>query len=77
MLGEWIYGPIKKIRRVGFEKRVKKSVQEKIFCDCRMPNDKDLSMVKCNVCSQWYHHKCLAESTPKANGFATSAPLLK
>ena len=54
--------PLKKRRRVGLGKRIKQTVLEKIFCDCRMPNDKNLSMEMCNICAQWYHHKCLGES---------------
>ena len=52
--------PLKKVRRVGFGKRVKQSVAERIYCNCRMPNyDKSLPMVMCSICSQWFHEKCI------------------
>ena len=52
--------PVKRERRIGFGGRIRKSAQEKVYCDCRMPNyDKKMTMVSCNGCHEWYHLKCI------------------
>ena len=31
----------------------------KVYCVCRLPEDKRQKMAKCPVCSEWFHEKCL------------------
>ena len=50
--------PLKKVRRVPMGSKVRKSIKELIYCSCRMPNDKKLSMVRCDGCAQWFHYAC-------------------
>ena len=26
-----------------------------VFCKCRIPEIKNLKMIQCNICSEWYH----------------------
>jgi len=30
-----------------------------LFCTCRTPYDKDKNMICCDVCSEWFHYKCV------------------
>ena len=46
-------------RRIRFGSRVRKSIREKIFCICRMPNDKTKGMTECTRCFKWYHNVCV------------------
>ena len=31
----------------------------KVYCSCRLPEDKKQRMAKCMKCSEWFHEKCL------------------
>ena len=33
--------------------------EEKVFCICKMPECYDSCMITCDVCSCWYHFKCV------------------
>ena len=52
--------PVEKER---MSNRTRKSIKEDIFCVCRMPNDKDRPMIRCDNCHQWYHKDCESLST--------------
>ena len=52
--------PTKKKRRIPLGSRVRRSTDERIYCTCRMPNDKNLSMISCKDCKEWYHENCLS-----------------
>lgn len=51
--------PCTRQRRIRFGSRVRKSIREKIFCICRMPNDKTKGMTECTRCFKWYHNVCV------------------
>ena len=51
--------PSTKKRRIGFGQRVRKSESEKLYCICRLPNDKLRPMIKCSLCGKWYHSDCV------------------
>ena len=36
------------------------TTKENIFCSCRCPYDSE--MVRCTVCEQWFHLRCLEQS---------------
>ena len=48
-----------KSRRIPVRKKFKKIVVEKVYCKCRLPNDKSIAMVQCDRCHQWYHKSCV------------------
>ena len=50
--------PLKKVRRVPMGRMVRKSIKENIYCSCRMPNDKNIAMIYCDRCTEWFHHAC-------------------
>jgi hypothetical protein len=50
--------PCTKQRRVPIGSRVRKTIREQIFCQCRMPNNKDKAMIECSNCKKWYHKGC-------------------
>ena len=50
--------PLKKVRRVPMGRRVQKSIAEKLYCSCHMPNDKKMAMIYCDRCTTWFHHAC-------------------
>ena len=50
--------PLRKIRRCAVGKKVCRCITEPIYCTCRMPNDKKLSMIQCDNCKKWLHHFC-------------------
>ena len=52
--------PMQTKRRLGFASRIRKSIGEKLFCSCRMPNDKTRLMIQCDQCKEWYHKDCVA-----------------
>lgn len=33
--------------------------KEEVFCICKMPECYDMRMITCDVCSCWYHFKCV------------------
>ena len=47
-------------RRIAFGSRIRKSIPEKLYCMCRMPNDTARPMIACDQCKQWYHKDCVA-----------------
>ena len=52
----------KKNRRVGLGRHVRKFVREPLFCDCRMPWDrqsKQSPMIQCGTCKKWFHFLCM------------------
>jgi len=51
--------PLKKRRRIPLGSKVKKSVQEHIYCTCRTINDKMRPMIACTNCCKWYHKGCV------------------
>lgn len=46
-------------RRVGFGRKVRLSMSEKIYCNCRMPNDPTRAMIECEFCLKWFHYDCM------------------
>ena len=48
-----------KRRRVPLGGKVLKSIPENIYCACRMPYDKDIDMILCNHCLDWFHGNCV------------------
>jgi len=46
-------------RRLGLGSRVLKTIHEKLFCVCRLPNQKDRPMIACDSCKQWFHKDCM------------------
>ena len=48
-------------RKIAFGSRSRRTVMEKVYCipRCRMPNDKSKSMILCDRCGGWFHHKCV------------------
>ena len=59
MEGRMIRFPLIKQRHIRFGQSIRKSEVEKIYCLCRMPNDKALQMVECTRCLKWYHNNCV------------------
>ena len=52
--------PIKKKRRIPLGRRVHRTIEERIYCMCQLPNhNKDLAMICCNDCHEWHHEKCM------------------
>ena len=52
--------PTKKKRRIPLGRRVHRTIEERIYCICRLPNlNKDLAMICCNVCHEWHHERCM------------------
>ena len=51
--------PCQKKRRIPLGGKVKKSVEEHIYCTCRQINDKTRSMIACDNCNKWFHKDCL------------------
>ena len=41
-------------RRIRLGMKNIKSFEEAIYCICRMPNDKNKAMIKCDNCSKWF-----------------------
>ena len=37
-----------------------KSEKRKIYCVCRMPNNKKRGMIQCGSCKKWYHFDCIS-----------------
>jgi len=31
----------------------------KVYCICRLPEHYSEAMIQCDVCSEWYHHRCV------------------
>ena len=52
--------PVLKERRIPFGGAVIFSVEEDIFCICRMPYNKTVDMIQCGACSMWFHNNCVA-----------------
>ena len=43
-------------RRVGRKvHKITNIVKIPVYCKCRMPEIKDLKMIQCSTCSEWYH----------------------
>ena len=57
--GKMIRFPITKTRRVPFGRRVKYMVSEKVYCVCRMPNERLRPMIQCENCFEWFHFDCI------------------
>lgn len=52
--------PIKKKRRIPLGRRVHRTIEEHIYCICRLPNhNKDLAMICCNDCHEQHNEKCM------------------
>ena len=51
--------PITKRRRVPLGSRVKHMISEKIYCICRMPNERSRPMIQCENCFSWFHFDCV------------------
>ena len=51
--------PILKQRRIPFGSAVIYSHLEEIFCYCRMPYDKAVDMILCELCALWFHNNCV------------------
>ena len=73
--------PLKRERRIGLAGRIRKSVQENVYCCCWIPNyDKKLAMVCCSTCSEWFHLKCIGDSdvsnNPKVKWFCVDCAKL-
>ena len=50
-------------KRVSLGTRIRKPTKpsmEKIYCICRMPNEKGRSMIECEGCLKWFHHDCMS-----------------
>lgn len=47
--------PIIKQRRL----HASKIITESVYCVCRMPNDPNSAMIRCDKCRAWYHNECL------------------
>ena len=44
------------IRRVGQKvHKITNIVKIPVYCKCQMPEIKDLKMIQCSACSEWYH----------------------
>ena len=54
--------PFPVLRKRRQSEKIHKVQTFKIYCDCRMPYCGEL-MVKCNTCCEWYHYKCIQETT--------------
>ena len=52
--------PIAKKRRVSFGSRVRKTVEVKIYCVCRVPNDPARETIQCIHCQMWFHKDCMS-----------------
>lgn len=50
-----VHGP----RKIKFMKTIYSS-SEDIYCLCRMPNNPKEQMIMCDLCSSWYHLKCIS-----------------
>ena len=46
-------------KRVPFGSRVRNTVLERLYCTCRMPNDKTRPMISCDNCHGWFHNDCV------------------
>ena len=55
--------PKKSQRRVPFGSRTRSTFLERVYCTCRMPNDKEKAMIKCDDCQTWFHEECMNLST--------------
>ena len=55
--------PKKGQRRVPFGSRTRSTFLERVYCTCRMPNDKEKAMIKCDDCQTWFHEECMNLST--------------
>lgn len=53
-------------RRIGFGSQIRKSIPEKLYCSCRMLNDKSRPMIACDHCTEWYHKDCVNLDTDKS-----------
>ena len=49
--------PTMKERRI--PEKVKCRDEIKIYCECRMPELRNVEMVECNGCKEWYHVHCV------------------
>ena len=45
--------------RVEISSEVDGTSEIKVYCSCRLPEDKKQRMAKCMKCSEWFHEKCL------------------
>ena len=55
-----------------------KEVKVKVFCSCRMPEDKKRKMAQCTKCREWFHQDCesISESVFKKRAPFTCAECL-
>ena len=54
--------PLQKPRRIPIGRVLKKSMEELVYCVCRMPNDRSIPMIACDSCKAWFHQKCVSIS---------------
>ena len=52
-------------RRIPHRNRLFMIEQQLLYCIRHMPNDKDLEMICCDKCGQWYHSMCVGVHTSK------------
>ena len=50
-----------KLKRRVTSAYVKRTINERIMCICRMPIDSKLLMFQCKICNELYHHDCCTE----------------
>ena len=58
--------PVVKKRRVPLGSRVRKTVEVKIYCVCRLPNDPTREMIECVSCQVWFHLDCMSLDAEKS-----------
>ena len=46
-------------RRIPFGSRVRSTGLERLYCTCRMPNDKTKAMIACDKWHGWFHNDCV------------------
>ncbi len=51
--------PMLRERRLGFGRTIKAFVEEEIHCICRMPDNKEETMIRCSMCHMWCHSSCM------------------
>jgi len=47
--------------------KVIKQLSCNVYCSCRLPEHYDTNMTECEDCHEWYHHKCIDDSTIPAD----------
>lgn len=57
---------VKKKSCVPFGSLVRKTVEVKIYCVCRLPNDTAREMIQCVGCQMWFHIDCMSLDITKS-----------